>query len=63
MFPIQMSGTWNYTFNGGSGDLCGTNSELNICDSPDTSTMTYNYTACSTVQAYSGKLPFYFDPK
>ncbi|XP_069129020.1 uncharacterized protein [Argopecten irradians] len=54
--PNSLLGRFNYTFDSGSGNLCTGSSELDVCT--ENSEMSYNYSACSTVQGYSqeGKL-------
>ncbi|OWF37262.1 uncharacterized protein LOC110440311 [Mizuhopecten yessoensis] len=54
--PNSLLGRFNYTFDTGSGNLCTSSTELDVCD--DVTEMTYNYSACSVVQGYSqeGKL-------
>ncbi|KAK3097990.1 hypothetical protein FSP39_015096 [Pinctada imbricata] len=49
--PIPLLGTFSYVHNDGSSGTCGTGSVLDVCSS--WTTMLFNYTQCSTVQAFS----------
>ncbi|XP_052076618.1 uncharacterized protein LOC127714586 isoform X3 [Mytilus californianus] len=49
--PNAFLGTFNYTYDTGSGNLCAASSGLDVCT--DKSTMTFDYTLCSETQAYS----------
>ncbi|KAJ8298110.1 hypothetical protein KUTeg_024641, partial [Tegillarca granosa] len=49
--PTPLQGVFSYTSNDGSTSSCGSGSQVDVCTSTDT--MTYDYTKCSTVQAYS----------
>jgi hypothetical protein len=52
--PVPLLGNFTYSHNDGSTTTCGAlTSNLNVC--PSWTTMTYNYTQCSTIQAFSGK--------
>ncbi|XP_071126535.1 eukaryotic translation initiation factor 5B-like isoform X1 [Mytilus edulis] len=49
--PDSFLGTFNYTYDTGSGNLCAASSGLDVCT--DKSTMTFDYSLCSEIQAYS----------
>ncbi|XP_063417620.1 uncharacterized protein LOC134700185 isoform X2 [Mytilus trossulus] len=49
--PDSFLGTFNYTYDTGSGNLCAASSGLDVCT--DKSTMTFDYSLCSETQAYS----------
>lgn len=44
---------YNFTSTGSINTYCYSASGLNLCNSPNFKTLTFNYTACSTIQAYS----------
>lgn len=51
--PSQLMGNFHYTYNDGSTDYCGTNSEWDVCT--DRTTMVFKYDKCSIKQAFSGQ--------
>ena len=62
--PIPMRGTFTYIHNDGTTNKCGAAvglSGLTLC--PQWSTMTFNYSLCPTVQAFSRKSTFYESSK
>ncbi|XP_053400583.1 uncharacterized protein LOC123558409 [Mercenaria mercenaria] len=52
-FPFDFRGKWTYNYTSGGSTSCASDSGVDICGSGEARTMTYNYTACSTIQAYS----------
>ena len=56
--PIPFLGVFGYTYDTGSGNLCyANNSYLDVCS--EKTTMMWNYTLCSQIQAYSCKYFFF----
>lgn len=52
--PVPLRATFTYIHNDGSTSTCGGGSSLSLC--PDWSTMTFDYSLCSTEQAFSSVL-------
>lgn len=55
--PIPLLGTFTYIHNDGSTSTCNSNSGLSVC--PSWTTMTFDYTKCSTVQAFSSRIQLF----
>lgn len=53
-FPFDIRGEWTYNHTSSGTTSCSSGSYVDICQGGDATSMTYNYTACSTIQAYSG---------
>ncbi|KAL4230763.1 hypothetical protein ACF0H5_011138 [Mactra antiquata] len=52
-FPFDVRGTWQYNFTSGGNTFCANDSSVDICLTEAAKTMVYDYTKCSTIQAYS----------
>ena len=50
--PSQLQMMWNYTYDSGSGNVCG-DAYLDVCT--DTNLMDFDYSKCTQTQAYSSK--------
>lgn len=51
--PTPLLGRFTYVHNDGTTDSCSASSELQVC--PSWTRMTFDYTKCSTKQAFSSK--------
>lgn len=51
--PIPFLGIFKYSFDTGTGDLCSNGSNVNVC--ANKKTMTWDYSKCNQIQAYSGR--------
>ncbi|XP_061164536.1 uncharacterized protein LOC133173571 [Saccostrea echinata] len=49
--PVPLLGKFTYQHNDGSSVTCSSSSDVRVC--PDWTTMTFNYSLCSTVQSFS----------
>ena len=54
--PSQLQMMWNYTYDSGSGNVCG-DAYLDVCT--DTNLMDFDYSKCTQAQAYSSKFLHY----
>lgn len=50
--PSQLQMNWNYTYDAGSGNVCG-DAYLDVCT--NTGLLDFDYTKCTQTQAYSSK--------
>lgn len=56
--PIPLLGNFTYAHNDGTTTTCNGNSGLSVC--PTWTTMKFDYSKCSTVQAFSSTIFLYF---